>query len=398
MNNTTKRFIIFAILVCVVGFSVYAQEKQVVDHFTMPSARHAGMGGMHITNLDGAGALLNNPAGLVGKKEFGILEISPSLTAPIDKYADIMDSVSKLTGGDIEEGEELDAVQDLLNVFADDEGNVKPYVGLTLGAPLSLSIVSKGFGFGLFTGAAANASFIGGTAKINADVNAQAVFAYGHRFINTRKHTLDVGLGVNAFYRLHTEKSLGLNDVADLMGDGDDKPEFKDIIPLQGIFGIGLDAGIQYGFNNRLAVAIAANNLLSYARIMDMSDDFLDNENPVADTNGSSYRGLNVGVHYQLIKSWGLNLTFLADYRDILDLFSDIPRNPILNLGLGAELGLLDDHISIRAGISDMLPSLGLGFDLFAFKLNVAAYGKELGLDPGVQSVFCLDIGLLFRW
>jgi hypothetical protein len=31
-------------------------------------------------------------------------------------------------------------------------------------------------------------------------------------------------------------------------------------------------------------------------------------------------------------------------------------------------------------------------------QLDFALYGKELGTDPGVQSVFGMDIGLLFRY
>jgi hypothetical protein len=383
-----KRFIIFAILICLVGFSVFAQEENVVNIFKMPSARYAGMGGTHITNTDGAGALLNNPAGLVGKKEFGILEISASVAAPFDKIGDIQDSLDTLTASD---DFETAQIQDLYDSITDEEGRM--HVGANIGGPISLTIVGGGFGFGLFTGAGVDAAFNSGTVKVLADVNAQVNLGYGHRFIDTERHDLDAGVGINAFYRVHSEMRLSIDDIANI-------DDFD--IPLQGIFGLGLDLGVQYTYNDRLHVALAANNLISYARITDVADDFglaAEGHVKAKDLNGSSYRGLNIGMDYQLLKKTAgiLDLTLMADYRDILDLFSDLPRNPILNIGLGAELGIFD-HIFVRAGMTDMLPSLGLGFDLFAFKLNFAAYGKELGLDPGVQSVFCMDLGILFRW
>jgi hypothetical protein len=72
-------------------------------------------------------------------------------------------------------------------------------------------------------------------------------------------------------------------------------------------------------------------------------------------------------------------------------------RNPLLNVGLGVEIEMLH-AFSLRLGIGDALPCLGLGLDLSFMTLDLAIHGKELGLDPGVQSTYALDIGLLFRY
>ncbi len=385
MNITIRRNMIFVLLICVVGFSIFAQDN-VVSIFNMPSARNAGMGGLHITNTDGTGALLYNPAGLVGKKEFGILDISVSTAAPFDKIDDIEDSIEDLGGDDFK----IRYIQDLYNSVTD--GNGRLFVGTNIGGPLSLTFIGGGFGFGLFTGGGVDLAFNSGRVKTEMSVNTQINFGYGHRFIETDAHTLDAGVGINAFYRVRSKMNLSIDDLAN-MDDFD--------VPLEGIFGLGLDVGVQYGYNDRLHVAMAANNIFSYARIMDMSESFgITREGgSYEDKNGESYRSLNIGMDYELLKKTAgfLDLTLMADYRDILDLFSDIPRNPILNLGIGAELGLFD-HIFVRAGLNDMLPALGVGFDVFVCKINFAAYGKELGLDPGVQPVFCMDLGLLFRW
>jgi hypothetical protein len=90
-------------------------------------------------------------------------------------------------------------------------------------------------------------------------------------------------------------------------------------------------------------------------------------------------------------------MTVMADYRDILDFTSLISRNPILNIGAGLELTVLN-VLSFRVGITDALPSFGLGLDLTFMTLDFAIRGKELGLDPGIQPVYGLDLGLLFRY
>ncbi len=388
-----KRFFIFAILVCILGFSVFAQDKTVISPFKMASARNAGMGGLHITNTDGVGALLYNPAGLVGKKEFGLFEVSVSTVNILDKLDTIIDSVSDL----MNDPENTENIQNIYNTLVDDEGRVA--LGLNVGGPLALAFIGNGFGFGLFTGADVNLALAGGRVDVNAGVTAQLNLGYGHRFIDTERHSLDAGVGIHGFFRVDAISSLSMNDVAAVMEDPFSK------LPVRGIWGLGIDLAVQYQYNKKLSVALAANDLFSYARIMDFADDFgITNTDdpdapyvPFEDIDGSVYRGLNVGVQYQLFDTKILDFALMFDYRDILDLFADIPRNPLLNMGLGAELGLFD-HIFIRAGVSDMLPALGVGFDLFAFKLDAAFYGRELGLDPGVQPVFCADISILFRW
>jgi hypothetical protein len=66
-------------------------------------------------------------------------------------------------------------------------------------------------------------------------------------------------------------------------------------------------------------------------------------------------------------------------------------------VSLGAELVLLN-VLSLRLGISDALPAAGFGLNLSFMRLDCSIHGKELGLDPGIQPVYALDIGLLFRY
>ena len=74
-----------------------------------------------------------------------------------------------------------------------------------------------------------------------------------------------------------------------------------------------------------------------------------------------------------------------------------IPRHPLLNIGLGVEVTVLN-ALTLRAGIADALPALGFGLDLSFMTLDFAVYGRELGLDPGMQPVYAMSLGLLFRY
>ena len=90
-------------------------------------------------------------------------------------------------------------------------------------------------------------------------------------------------------------------------------------------------------------------------------------------------------------------LVVALDYKDILDLFAIVPRNAILNVGLGVEARVLD-IVTLRAGIADALPSAGMGLNLSAFTMNISAYGAELGLDPGNRPYYNLLIDFDFKY
>ena len=91
------------------------------------------------------------------------------------------------------------------------------------------------------------------------------------------------------------------------------------------------------------------------------------------------------------------SFTLALDYDDILDLASVLPRNPILNVGLGLEARLLD-IVSLRAGVSDALLNAGVGLDLSALRVDLAVFGTELGLDPGDRPTYNLLASLEFSY
>jgi hypothetical protein len=47
--------------------------------------------------------------------------------------------------------------------------------------------------------------------------------------------------------------------------------------------------------------------------------------------------------------------------------------------------------------MNEMLPAFGFGFDFGSFEIDVAYYGKELGLEPGQMPTAALDLTIAIR-
>ena len=86
------------------------------------------------------------------------------------------------------------------------------------------------------------------------------------------------------------------------------------------------------------------------------------------------------------------------DYRDALGfwLYPELAVNPILNVGFGPEVYMLS-VLDVRAGFNQGLLSAGLGLDLYYFKMNLAMFGTELSTEPGLHSVYSIQLGFEFR-
>jgi hypothetical protein len=174
-------------------------------------------------------------------------------------------------------------------------------------------------------------------------------------------------------------------------------------VPLKTALGIGADLGIKYTHAETFSAALVCFDPYSPAMVTSYhsASGFFDGDN----SSGTDYAvvtpRIDVGFKYRIrstfLDKYISNFVILADYHDFLDLAALIPRNPILNVGLGAELRVLE-VLSFRIGICDALPAAGFGLDLKFMQLDCSIYGRELGLDPGIHPVYGLDLGLLFRY
>jgi hypothetical protein len=373
-------FLLLGFLLCSVFPAL--SESGTVAPFVMPSARFSALGGNHAAMADDFYSLFLNTAAFVDVNEkFSAAEITLSVYGPMLELLDLYRNNS---------GSGLDI-----------SGLVGPggfAAGFELGGPLSLGWVGRGLGLGIFNRIRTTAAVSGTMLRPLVSGELLFVAGYAFRIVKKDSHLLDAGFLGKGFFRGALNLEASIFDAATLFDDPMGQPFGTSL-------GLGLDLGLRYTFRENLSVALVCYDVYSPVLLTpyDSFSDFGDKSGPSA--SGSSYatvrRRLDLGVKYRIrsnfIDRYFSRLSVMADYRDFTDLFSLIPRNPVLNIGLGAELTLLN-VLTFRAGITDALPAFGIGLDLTFMTLDFAIYGRELGLDPGVQPVYAMAVGLLFRY
>jgi hypothetical protein len=353
-----------------------------VAPFTVPSARLAAIGGTHAALTDDFSTLFTNPAGFAGvEKELSVLELSVSIYGPIFEIAD-------LAGSDLES-------LDISGIVGDNGANA----GFDIGGPLALGWVGKGLGFGFFNRTTSDAVATGAGVKAAAGEDFLVLGGYAFRFEPKSGHIVDAGFLGKGFLRGSVELESSLLSVGDLFSESP-----FDERPFMSIAGVGLDLGVRYEYDRTLAVAIVCRDVYSPAMVTTYAStsDFFSGEDSIdSNSRGKIDPSLDIGVAYyprfEAIERYVTGFVLLLDYRDLLGLAELVPRHPILNFAFGAEVVVLD-ALSLRLGIADALPCMGFGLDLRFARLDFAMRGVELGLDPGVNSVLAMDIGLLFRY
>jgi hypothetical protein len=375
-----RRPIVFFLLFVLVisGIPLFGESTA---PFVLPSARASGMGGNHIALADDFYSLFTNPAAFVGiEEEYSLAELSLSAYGPVFEIMDLI-----INNSDSLENLDLSGIISARGFAA----------GFDIGGPLALGWVGRGMGLGLFSRMRVNA-------VVNGLILRPAVFGeililggYSFRLLDIQDHVLDTGFLGKGFFRAGLTMDTPIFNVEEL---------FEDPLsnPYTSYLGLGLDLGIKYTFAETLSAALVFFDAYSPVLISSFSsyDAFRNKEDPSRSYDTVSPR-LDVGLSYRIrnpfLERYISNFSVMVDYRNFLDLLNLIPRNPILNVSLGAELVFLN-VLSLRIGIADALPSAGFGLDLSFMTLDCSIHGKELGLDPGIQPVYALDIGLLFRY
>jgi hypothetical protein len=376
--------IIFTLLPMYLGAQV-----QTVDPFVLPSARMAALGGPHAASVAGLDAMFENPAGFASETtELGVSSLVFNPAGPI------FDIIGMVVGGE-------DPLAGLSTLF-DDNGRL--YVQADILGPLAFGYVGKGLGFGLYNRSVVtlNASSLL-TVAYSVSEEVMLMGGYAYRFRIGDRQVLDAGIMPKGFVRASIGDISSLSDVIDLASSPASLLSGSEFTMVSGL---GFDAGVRWSLDDTLAVGLVAHDAFSPAMVTTYTSftDFTADPQ-TAKVGDSAYAivkpnlvfGIEYNVPFAVLEMLGAELVVLADYVDILDLLAVIPRNPILNLGLGVELQLLD-ILSLRAGIKDALPAAGFGMDLAAFKFSLAMFGRELGIEPGARPVFNLLVALDFRY
>lgn len=347
--------------------------------------RLAAMGGPHAAGVGGFDALFENPAGFVDERTvLSVSTLGLAVSGPVFDIANLF-----LGGGDLLSG---------LVGLLDPAGRL--LVGADLGGPLAFGYVGKGLGFGVFNRTVTKVdavSALNATATLAEEI--LVVGGYAHRFELGDGHLLDLGIMPKAFMRAQFT-SVGTVETAfaPLMNPA----TLLGATPFAIVSGIGFDLGLRWDGPFGLSAGIVARDLYSPAMLSSYASfaDYQADPGVAADyavVPADLSIGLRYGLPFAFLRDLGIETALLVDYRDLLDLFTPLPRNPILNLSAGAEFSLLE-ILYLRGGFRDGLPSAGFGVDLSWFTMNLAMYGTEAGLEPGARPVFNLALSFDFRY
>ena len=360
-----------------------------LDAFDFSSPREKAMGGRHVALADDFSVLLSNPAGLADvPKKLSVADLGVQVMGPVFDIANMIASGNAST-------------QAILDFLA--ANNYKLFAGMDISGPAAFGYTGGGLGFGLFnktklTFNVASASNIG----VKAVEDLLLSGGYAIRFDLGKDHALSAGISAKGFVRGDVSPNMGIIEAVGLISN----PMALLAKPFNLSTGVGVDAGLRWSWRDQLAAGLACRDAYSPAivtKYTSLSGFISDpaNSKPDPSTFETLKRSLDFGFMWspdlgrlgQVLDS----LVIAVDYRDILDLASPVPRNAILNASVGLELRVLD-IVSLRAGINETLLSAGAGIDLGVFKLNVAAFGRELGLDPGNRPYYNLLVDFDFKY
>jgi hypothetical protein len=355
-----------------------------LDAFDFSSPREKGMGGSHVALADDFSVLLSNPAGLADvPRQFSAADLGIQAIGPVFDIANLIVSGATTT-----------SITDFLAA-----NNYKLYSGLDIQGPIAFGFTGGGLGFGLFnkTGMTVN---VASASSIVATVDESILLTGGYavRFDLGKGHELSAGVTTKGFVRGDIVKNMGILEAVGLASN------LSSILssPFTLTTGIGLDAGLRWAWEGKVAAGLVCHDIYSPALVTTYSSatDFF-NSSPGVSSYDTLHRSLDFGLSWspvlgrldQVLDS----LIFALDYRDILDLTSLVPRNPILNVGLGVEARVLE-IVTLRAGINEALLSAGIGLNLGVLTINLVAYGAELGLDPGDRPYYNLLADFDFKY
>jgi hypothetical protein len=362
-------------------FQVLSLFGETIPPFVMPSARASAMGGIHTAYTDDFYALFTNPASFVDvKEEFSAVELSVSLYGPVFELLDLARNASGSS-------KSLD-----LSGLMGPRGFA---AGLDIGGPLSLGWIGRGLALGLFNRTKSDAVVRGTMIRPLLSEEILLAGGYSFRILDKQNHILDAGFLGKGFFRGSLAQEASIFNALTLLDDPFNYP-FKTYL------GLGFDLGLRYSFAGKFSAALVCYDIYSPVLVTTHLS-FLDfqRKDSFCETYATVQPRLDFGLTYRiespLLSRYISRLIIALDYRNFLDLSALIPRNPILNIGAGMELVLLE-VLSLRAGIADGLPSAGFGLDLAFMRLDFSMYGKELGLDPGVHSVYAMALSLIFRY
>ncbi len=335
------------------------------------TARVRGMGTTGVAVTGRSDTFYVNPAALASRR----FELSvPSVQATVYHLYDAIKG-----GGD------LFSLGSLVNMAS----GIQDGYGRLMDLDAGLSFTAGGFGLGINTTIGINTFGEDGQYGLEADlfgeVRAAISLGYGYRFQLPLDFSIDVGAMVRFSYLAYTD-IIG----ADIVSNPDDVTNVLQTTPIMAGFSIPIDLGLNVNMPYGFSLGVVARNLNGrfYMTGFDGYEEFL--KDPLGGKSSSdkfsfnSDWSLDAGIGWSL-NTWYASPTIAIDFRDIVGMCVDKDftfRDFMYHLNIGAEVRLLS-FLDIRGGLSQGYWSLGLGLDLWAFKVDVAYFRQEFGQTAG---------------
>ncbi len=362
---------------------------------TLPAARTAAIGGVHVALADDLTSLFSNPAGFTSVvPELRLAELTVGLAGPVFSLADFILQVAG--GADPAALASSSSVQSLFGSL---------YASGSLNGPLAIGYVGNGLGLGVFNTSRLTVTSVGILGTAGVEMKEDLLFAGGYAFSiplpKASQSTLAIGFMIKSF----VEGGIGFSEstlgVISLLSSPD--PAVLLAQPFSVELGAGLDAGIRYSWADVISVGIVGRNIPTFTVRNSYSsfNSFLGQASPVTSLGYVPVdlaAGVMLSPRLGLLDRYITHLKILLDYGDILDfwLHPDTADNWILHVGVGVELTILE-ILSFRGGFSQGYFSAGLGLDLAFCRLDVAMFGQELSAEPGLRPTFNILLGLAFK-
>ncbi|MDR2803475.1 MAG: hypothetical protein LBB22_04195 [Treponema sp.] len=350
-----------------------------VKPVNFPFARNAALGGGHI-GLDGDfSSIFTNPAAMIGmepQKKFAKLAIDL-----ID-----VDLISKVLFTD-------DPLPEFSALLID-----RFEAGLDVGGPIAFGMMDNNYGWGLF-----NVSRLGliwdrdEIYLISPTLTEELILAgsYGLRLYDSQDTQFDVGITAKLFIRVgYISPPIYLQQVKYIL------PDLLEM-PFENEFGAGIDIGFRWTFAGSLSFAFVVYDPFSPVCVIQYStaEKMVDQEivaNGVVPVTTRASAGVSWKMRSPFWHRYFSDITLSFDYLGVFENMSETPRDPLLNIGAGIEIRMLE-VFSVRGGFRDMLPAGGIGINFTFMNLDIAFYGKELGIKANQYTTWAIAIDFSFR-
>ncbi|GHV89409.1 hypothetical protein AGMMS50267_17690 [Spirochaetia bacterium] len=399
-NTQCARFALMVLLLgTLAALPVFAVDKIPIAPFTFPSTANAGRGGAHIAFTDNVDALFYNPAALQKARQRSLVEFSPRVIGPV---FELLSAIPDLDFDNIGK-----VVNDIVGL--DPNGRNRVPIGLDLGGPLAIGYAANGFGWGAWNTTSISLR-LNGLNALTIEEHTDLIFNGGMAFNvwETDNHNIDAGFVVKTFGRLSVPVT-SLNVMSTALGavsGGDfDFTALMEDLSVPVLVGAGLDLGVTYRWSQGLVAAMTLSDVFTGAGdVYNLATLIPGGNDNVPKRLYTVPFTVNLGAAYtmQILPSF-VDLSFMFDIHDFASMFYDYTtrllenrKNGLLGLGFGVDAMFLK-HYSVRLGLNEMLPAVGIGMKFGGFQFDVSFYGRELGFEPGDYPTYALDIGIVYR-